>query len=136
MKDSALLEEYPYRVPARFHGREAWVVLGSLNYSITYLKWLLGQRVSIEEALDEPRLRPLVHQGADGHLRLNPHHDPRKAPRAILLVRSHNGAGPWKRRRAPGHLIEFVEAEAPQQTGEFPVGTYSADPTPQETCAA
>lgn len=126
--DSALQERYPHVVPATFRGREALVVLGPHKIGITYLRWLFGQEVSMEEALADEHLRAQVYRGDRGELHLNPAHQPRTtkdaAPRFLVLVRSHNGTGAWKRRLVPGSEINLSPAVAPDRTGEFPVGSY------------
>lgn len=132
MDDTALRERYPNLMRATFCGREAYVVLGPHRVSITYLRWLFGQKVSLEEALADEHLRAQIYRDAQGTLRLNAaHHALRpneQPPRFLILVRSHNGTGPWKRRQVPGVEIELDSpARAPDQTGEFLVGAINAD---------
>lgn len=132
MNDAAPLGgRYPHLMRATFLGREAYVVLGPYRVSVTYMRWLLGQKVSLEEALTDEQLRAQVYTDRQGVRHLNDAHRPQRPndplPRFLILVRSHNGTGPWKRRRVPGSEITVHEMteEAPQHTGEFPAGTFT-----------
>lgn len=131
--DEALRDRYPHVMPATFRGREALVVLGPYKVSTTYLRWLFGHAISIEEALADEHLRHQVYRHPTTTTWcLNPAHVPKrsdeKPPRFLILVRSHNGSGDWKRRLVPGDQICLEAAErSPDTTGEYPIGAFATD---------
>lgn len=117
-------DRYPYTLPASFCGRGVLVVLG-YEISLQYFRWLIGQNVSIEDALTDRCLAPQVMRAADHSLFLLP--PPKPPTRILLLVKTREGKGHWKRRYAPVAQIEFfpielLHAHDERSSGEYAIG--------------